>query len=70
MTQYTYIVQVYPVELGAPNLHKVKFEQEFTTQFGAETFARNFNVEEEMFEGTDRAVYIGKVDVETGELTA
>jgi hypothetical protein len=64
MTQFVHIVQVHPVELGEPNLHKVKFEAEFDTVKQAEAFIEEHNAEI----ATLKAVYYGCVNDETGEL--
>ena len=64
MTKFVHIVQVHPVELGEPNLHKVKMEQEFDTWEEAVHWVRLFNYPE-----TDvKAVYLGCVNDATGEL--
>jgi hypothetical protein len=64
MTQFVHIVYVHPVENGEPNLSKVKMEQEFDTWEEAVHWVRLFNYPE-----TDvQAVYLGRVNDETGEL--
>lgn len=71
MTQYFHIVQVHPVEQGAPNLSKVKFEHEFIFKESAIKWMEGFN---RVHAGTEdepeelRAVYLGCVNDETGEL--
>jgi len=65
MTKFVHIVQVHPVELGEPNLHKVKTEFEFATQEAAEDAIQLWN---DSVTNT-RAVYLGCVNDETGELT-
>ena len=64
MTQYFHIVQVHPVELGKPNTFKVKREEEFTTDWEAQEFIEDFNQNHTALQ----AVYVGKVNDETGEL--
>jgi hypothetical protein len=64
MTKFVHIVQVHPVEQGLPNLHKVKFEQEFDTWEEAVHWVNLFN-----YPATElQAVYLGCVNDETGEL--
>lgn len=71
MTKYVHIVQVHPVELGEPNLHKVRAEREFGTEQEAMAWVANFN-----YDGQDDgrwtrdilAVYLGRVNDATGEL--
>jgi len=65
MTKFVHIVQVHPVELGEPNLHKVNTEFEFATQEAAEDAIQLWN---DSVTNT-RAVYLGCVNDETGELT-
>ena len=62
--RYVHIVQVHPVELGLPNLHKVKHEIEFPTKDTAMEYILNFNTPGAPLE----AVYLGRVNHETGEL--
>ena len=64
MTQYFHIVQVHPVEAGKPNTYKVKREEEFTNDWEAQEFIEDFNKNH----NTLQAVYVGKVNDETGEL--
>jgi hypothetical protein len=64
MTKFVHIVRVHPVENGEPNLHKVKEEQEFTNMVAAQDWIINYNA---IHENT-RAVYLGCVNDETGEL--
>lgn len=68
MTKYVHIVQVHPVELGEPNLHKVKAEREFDTREDARAWTLEFNEGQELVT-TDRleAVYLGRVNDATGE---
>jgi hypothetical protein len=70
MTQYFHIVQVHPIELGEPNLYKVKMEREFETKAGADAWIKIFNDEEEKYGPRlqVKAVYHGKVNDATGEL--
>ena len=65
MTKYFHIVQVHPVELGAPNLAKVRMEREFETKQEALEWIAGFN---ELCGNGQRAVYHGCVNDETGEL--
>lgn len=67
MTKYVHIVQVHPVELGEPNLYKVKHEEEFKTLKEAERYYWRYNSDPE-HAGKTRAVYQGRVNAETGEL--
>lgn len=65
MTKFVHIVQVHPVELGEPNLYKVLMEKEFEDKGRAFNWIESFNE----FAGVDeRAVYLGCVNDETGEL--
>lgn len=69
MTTYKHIVQVYPVENGEPNLHKVKMEQEFRLEASAKAWADRVNKVEVMDgEPEFQAVYLGRVNDTTGEL--
>ena len=65
MTTYKHIVQVHPVELGEPNLYKVKEEFEFFEKSIAMACVEDFN---ERYEGYQKAVYVGRVNDATGEL--
>lgn len=67
MTKYFHIVQVHPVYEGVVQTHKVIREQEFETKRMADLYIESYN------EGTQegiprRAVYLGCVNDETGEL--
>jgi hypothetical protein len=69
--RYVHIVQVHPVELNLPNLHKVKAEREFATKEEAESEVRKWNALHELLTRgsvTEKAVYLGRVNHETGEL--
>jgi hypothetical protein len=66
MTKFVYIVYVHPVELGKPNLHKVKAEREFDTKQDAIDYIEHFN--RTRFTGELEAVYLGCVNDATGEL--
>ena len=68
MTKYVHIIQVHPVELGEPNLHKVKFEREFDTKNEAMGYVLGYNdaMRDSPFEV--EAVYLGRVNDATGEL--
>jgi hypothetical protein len=68
MTQYKHIVQVHPVELGEPNLHKVKREEEFEHLWQAEKCVEWLNMDYEAHKKELKAVYLGCVNCETGEL--
>ena len=66
-----HIVQVHPVENCEPNLHKVKAEQEFNTKEEADMFILRYNAQDGVgFNPNDlrQAVYLGRVNDETGEL--
>ncbi len=67
---FKHIVQVHPVELGRPNLHKVRLEKEFDTALEAQAYIARFNETALKEAGKEivRAVYNGKVNVMTGEL--
>jgi len=70
VTKYVHIVQVHPVELGEPNLHKVKLEREFETKAGADAWIKIFNDIEKTYgpKVEEQAVYLGRVNDATGEL--
>jgi hypothetical protein len=71
MTKFVHIVQVHPVELGKPNLHKVVQEQEFDTVRQAEAWIDKFNTPNYRVDKgypAYQAVYLGCVNDETGEL--
>ena len=68
MTTYKHIVQVHPVELGEPNLYKVKGEGEFDTKEAADAYINRFNEFQEKTKGEVKAVYLGRVNEATGEL--
>jgi hypothetical protein len=62
MTKYFHIVQVHPVENGESPLYKV----EYLTKKDAEDFVAAFNDPAQGFKY--KAVYLGCVNDETGEL--
>ncbi len=64
MTKYFHIVQVHPVYDGIVQTHKVKRETEFTNDWEAQEFIEDFNDNHT----TMKAVYLGCVNDETGEL--
>ena len=66
MTKYVHIVQVHPVEMGEPNLHKVKAEHEFDTLEEAQECIQNYNRWAVAL--GKQAVYLGRVNDATGEL--
>ena len=66
MTKYFHIVQVHPVELGEPNLYKVIREQEFETKQLADLYIESYN--KVHADDLIKAVYVGRVNDETGEL--
>jgi hypothetical protein len=68
MTQFVHIVQVHPVELGEPNLHKVREEKEFESHFNALNWVEIRNGRAEQKGEALKAVYYGCVNDETGEL--
>lgn len=69
MTTYKHIVQVHPVEYGEPNLAKVKYEHEFHLSSTAKKWADGMNKTESADgEPEYQAVYLGRVNEETGEL--
>jgi hypothetical protein len=68
MSKFVHIVQVHPVELGQPNLHKVKYEAEFQFHDDALAYVKQQN---RMFKKAGdalEAVYLGCVNDATGEL--
>ena len=68
MTKYVHIVYVHPVELGEPNLYKVKREEEFNTREDALMWAGFYNQHRDNWNINDFvAVYTGAIDTETGE---
>ncbi len=75
MTKFVHIVQVHPVELGLPNLHKVEFEKEFETREQADDYIKIYNANiaymwkrKKIEFYNKQAVYYGCVNDETGEL--
>ena len=68
MSQFFHIVQVHPVELGEPNLYKVKTEREFNTQESAEAYVLAYNKNFDAGIRAHKAVYLGRVNDATGEL--
>jgi hypothetical protein len=68
MPKFVHIVYVHPVELGEPNLHKVKHEAEFQFYDDALNYVKQQN---RMFKKSGdalQAVYYGCVNDATGEL--
>ncbi len=68
MTKFVHIVQVHPVELGEPNLYKVKAEKEFATKEQADAWIVDHNKLHDPYEWNYVAVYYGCVNDATGEL--
>jgi hypothetical protein len=68
MPKFVHIVQVHPVELGRPNLHKVREEKEFESHFNALNWVEIRNGRAEQKGEALKAVYYGCVNDETGEL--
>lgn len=73
MTKYIHIVQMHPVENGEPNLAKVVREIEFAGPTGKESAERyielyNQHPEPDRHGYPTKAVYVGRVNDETGEL--
>lgn len=71
MSQFVHIVYVHPVENGEPNLHKVRYEQEFDTVSQAEAWMGKFNTPNYRVDKgypAYKAVYYGCVNDATGEL--
>jgi len=68
MTKFVHIVQVHPVENGEPNTYKVKLEKEFGTREEADKYINEFNIVADINGVEKRAVYLGCVNDETGEL--
>ena len=63
-----HIVHVHPLELGEPNLYKVKHEEEFKTLNEAQQYVWQYNLHNPEQAGKTLAVYQGRVNAETGEL--
>ncbi len=68
MTKFVHIVYVHPVELGEPNLHKVKKEFEFDEKWRAEQCVEWLNQDYAAHNPDLMAVYYGCVNDLTGEL--
>jgi hypothetical protein len=68
MTKFVHIVYVHPVENGEPNLHKVREEKEFESHFNALQWIDIRNGRAEQKGEALKAVYLGCVNDETGEL--
>lgn len=68
MTTYKHIVQVHPVENGEPNLYKVLWEKEFDTKELADWYIKTADASFKELGVEGKAVYRGRVNVETGEL--
>ena len=68
MTKFFHIVQVHPVENGEPNLYKVKKEFEFDEKWKADQRIALLNNDFEALNINMKAVYVGCVNDETGEL--
>lgn len=68
MTKFVYIARVHPVENGEPNTYKVKFEYEFDTKEQAQAMIAAFNEGARYYNKPLKAVYLGCVNDETGEL--
>ena len=68
MTKFIHIVQVHPVELGKPNLHKVVDKREFETVTQAQEWINCYNHNVRMMKIEQLAVYYGRVNDATGEL--
>ena len=67
MTKFVHIVHIHPLELGEPNLDKVKHEEEFKTLKEAEIYHWKYNSAPD-YAGKTRAVYQGRINAETREL--
>jgi hypothetical protein len=68
MTKYFHIVQVHPVENGVIQTHEVKEEKEFESHFNALQWIEIRNLRAEQKSEPLKAVYLGCVNDETGEL--
>lgn len=68
MTKYFHIVQVHPVYDGILQTHKVKKEFEFDEKWKAEQCVEWLNQDYEVHNPDLKAVYLGCVNDETGEL--
>ncbi len=68
MTKYVHIVQVHPVENGKVNLSKVEHEVEFDTYGNIDTIIKLVNESNWFKEKSLKAVYLGRVNDDTGEL--
>lgn len=64
MTKYFHIVHLCRIENGKPNLYKPRYEEEFNHEDEAQEFIEDFNKNHNALQ----AVYVGKVNDETGEL--
>ena len=64
MNKFTYIVQVHPVKDGILQTHKVVKEMEYSEREFAEAAVNHYNEKATK----TRAVYLGYVNDETGEL--
>ena len=68
MTKFVHIVQVHPIVQGILQTHKVKAEREFATKEQADAWISDHNSLHDPYEWNYKAVYLGCVNDETGEL--
>lgn len=68
MTKFYHIVQVHPVYNGIVQTHKVKTEFEFDAKHKADQRVKLLNDDFEALNLGMKAVYVGCVNDETGEL--
>jgi uncharacterized protein YciU (UPF0263 family) len=66
MTKFVHIVQVHPVYDGILQTHKVREEKEFGTKVEADDWIEYVNLKYK--DDNLKAVYLGCVNDETGEL--
>ncbi len=68
MTQFVHIVQVHPVENGKINLTDVTFAAKYSTKEEASAYIEWFDNKRATTKSFFKAVYLGCVNDETGEL--
>ena len=68
MTKYFHIVQVHPVYDGIVQTHKVRQEYEFDIKGKADYFIELYEIMVKTAYLDEKAVYLGCVNDETGEL--
>ena len=68
MPKFFHIVQVHPIVNDIVQTHKVKAEREFDTKEQADAWIVDHNSLHDPYEWNYKAVYLGCVNDETGEL--